>query len=133
MTLLFPHTPRYDPGERTLSVEDWDTGAVLEFTFAHDESPISTAEALYKRAKKQKRAAAYVEPLLEETREQMGYLEEVGASLELLEGYREPGDVQVLRQIQVVYDGDCMMGCWEGWCEVGWGGLQDGCCVDYHL
>ncbi len=114
--IYYPH--RYDPGERTLTVEDWDTGQLITYTFPHDESPISMAEALYKRAKKQKRAAAYVEPLLEESREQGAYVEEVGASLELLEGYREPGDLLVLRQIQVgVY------GVYKGG-----GGISGSCC-----
>lgn len=82
-------------------MEDWETGEPVCFTFAMGETAITTAEKLYKKAKKAKRGASHVAPLLEEAQDRAAYLEEVAASLELLSGMQEAADMQALRQIHV--------------------------------
>lgn len=92
---------RYDKADRELVVEDWETGEPVRFTFEVGETPVSKAEKLYKKAKKAKRGASHVAPLLEDAQARAAYLEEVAASLELLSGMHEAADLQALRQIQV--------------------------------
>lgn len=84
-------------------MEDWDTGEPVHFSFGLGETPVSAAEKLYKKAKKAKRGASHVAPLLEDAQARAAYLEEVAASLELLTGMKEAADLHALRQIQVCF------------------------------
>ena len=45
-------------------VEDWDTQTELTLPLDSTKPPVATAEALYKRARKQRRAVDHVQPLL---------------------------------------------------------------------
>lgn len=59
------------------------------------------AEALYKRARKLRRAVDAVQPLLEAAQQEASYLEEVESSLSTLARYSEPEDYRALQEVQV--------------------------------
>ena len=56
--------PRCQPGDAELVVEDWDTQEELTLALDSTKPPVASAEALYKRARKQRRAVDHVQPLL---------------------------------------------------------------------
>ena len=55
---------RCKQGDEQLVVEDWDTQEELTLPLDSTKPPVATAEALYKRARKQRRAVDHVQPLL---------------------------------------------------------------------
>lgn len=63
------------------------------------------AEALYKRARKLRRAVDAVQPLLEAAQQETLYLEEVESSLSTLARYSEPEDYRALQEVQVCRKG----------------------------
>lgn len=74
------------------------------------------AEALYKRARKLRRAVDAVQPLLEAAQQETSYLEEVESSLSTLARYSEPEDYRALQEVQVCVGGLL--------CDIGVSGLQ---------
>ena len=48
-----------------MEAEDWDTGAQVTLPLDPLKTPIEAAEALYKQARKQRRAVEQVAPLIE--------------------------------------------------------------------
>jgi predicted ribosome quality control (RQC) complex YloA/Tae2 family protein len=63
-------------------------------------SPREHAEALYKRARKLRRAVDAVAPLLAAAEAEAAYLAELAASLEALERYQGPDDLAALRGVE---------------------------------
>ena len=55
---------RCQQGDEQIVVEDWDTQEELTLPLDSTKPPVATAEALYKRARKQRRAVDHVQPLL---------------------------------------------------------------------
>ena len=55
---------RCQQGDEQVEVEDWDTQELLVLPLDSTKPPVATAEGLYKRARKQRRAVDHVEPLL---------------------------------------------------------------------
>ena len=54
-----------------MDLEDWDSGEVITVALDPDKSCVEQAEALYKKARKQERAAAQLSPLLDAAQEQV--------------------------------------------------------------
>jgi predicted ribosome quality control (RQC) complex YloA/Tae2 family protein len=65
-----------------------------------EKNAVQNAQALYKRHQKLKRARNAVEPLLKEVQEEIRYLEQVEASLRMLDTYNAPEDLQTLQEIR---------------------------------
>lgn len=57
--------------------------------------------ALYKKARKLRKAVSAVEPLLEACVAELAYLEELEASVSGLAEFQEDADLEALRQVQV--------------------------------
>jgi predicted ribosome quality control (RQC) complex YloA/Tae2 family protein len=64
------------PGAAALETEDWDTGERVTLQLDPLKGAVEQAEALYKRARKLKRAAGAVAPLLEAAEAEVEYLEQ---------------------------------------------------------
>jgi predicted ribosome quality control (RQC) complex YloA/Tae2 family protein len=58
-----------------------NAGAQVVLTVDATVGPVEHAQKLYKRAAKQRRAIAQLEPLIEQAKEQLQYLSEVEESL----------------------------------------------------
>ncbi len=54
-----------------MDLEDWDSGEVITLALDPDKTCIEQAEALYRKARKQERAAAQLSPLLDAAQEQV--------------------------------------------------------------
>ncbi|GAB4820402.1 hypothetical protein N2152v2_007448 [Parachlorella kessleri] len=104
--LLMSNLHRCSPGMTSLEAEDWDSpGTTLTIPLDPLLPPVECAEALYRQARKQRRAVDQVAPLIEEARAQLDYLAEVELLLGQLEegegaAATAAGDMTVLREVQ---------------------------------
>ena len=90
----------YRQGASALTVYDFETGEAKEIPIDALKGPVAAAEALYKKARKQRRTAGAVEPLLEAASREAEYLEQVEFSLrELSSGRGGKDDVLALEEI----------------------------------
>ena len=87
------------PGADSIVVEDWDTGESVTIPLDPLKTPVAAAEALYARARKQRRAVAQVAPLVEDAQAQVEYLQEVELMLQQLNG-EDSVDAESLRQTE---------------------------------
>ena len=78
---------------------DFETGEAKEIPIDALKGPVAAAEALYKKARKQRRTAGAVEPLLEAASREAEYLEQVEFSLRELTGQGGKDDVLALEEI----------------------------------
>ncbi|MBF2020526.1 MAG: NFACT family protein [Hydrococcus sp. C42_A2020_068] len=98
--LLMANLHRWQPGMTSISLEDFETGEPVSISLNPEKNGVQNAQALYKQHQKLKRARGAVEPLLQEVRSEIEYLEQVEASLHQLEGYNNPEDLQTLEEIR---------------------------------
>ncbi|ACO64165.1 predicted protein [Micromonas commoda] len=89
----------YQQGASALTVYDFETGEAKEIPIDALKGPVAAAEALYKKARKQRRTAGAVEPLLEAASREAEYLEQVEFSLRELTGQGGKDDVLALEEI----------------------------------
>ena len=90
----------YEAGSASMTVYDFETGEPREIEIDPLIGPNQTAEKLYKKARKRKRTAAAVEPLLESARSELRYLEQVEFTLAELDGTNSD-DVLALEEISL--------------------------------
>ncbi|GFR44448.1 hypothetical protein Agub_g5659, partial [Astrephomene gubernaculifera] len=99
--LITANLYRIPPGSPTAEVEDWETGQPLTLQLDPTKPPVATAEALYRKARKLKRAVDAVQPLLEEAQGEVSYLEEIEVGLAGLKRWSgDAADMTALREIQ---------------------------------
>lgn len=79
----------YVAGSSTLEVYDFETGEAKTVEVDPLLGPTATAEALYKKARKRRKTAGAVEPLLEAAATEAAYLEQVEFTLTELDGTGE--------------------------------------------
>ncbi|GIL57435.1 hypothetical protein Vafri_12660 [Volvox africanus] len=99
--LITANLYRISAGSATTVVEDWETGQPVTLELDPTKPPVATAEMLYRKARKLRRAVDAVQPLLDEARAEVAYLEdvEVGlAGLKLWTG--DAADAAALREVQ---------------------------------
>ncbi|PRW59758.1 ferrous iron transporter A [Chlorella sorokiniana] len=84
--MIMGNVYRIPAGAASVEVEDWDTGAAVTLALDPEKTAVENAEALYKQARKQRRAVEQVAPLLEAARGELTYLSEVELMLQQLEG-----------------------------------------------
>jgi hypothetical protein len=78
-----------------VEVEDWDSGELVRLPLDPRKTAVEAAEALYKQARKQRRAVLQVAPLLAAARQELAYLAEVEVMLQQLEGGAHLAALQV--------------------------------------
>ncbi|KAK9823179.1 hypothetical protein WJX72_000857 [[Myrmecia] bisecta] len=98
--LIMANLYRCKRGSSSLEVEDWDTGEQLTIQLDPLKPAKDVAEGYYKQARKQRRTAASVTPLLEQAEAQQAYLQEVEVTLQQLGSGREAADLAALQGIQ---------------------------------
>lgn len=94
--LLMANLHRCDPRASSVRLEDWDDGSMIEVGLNPTKTAVQNAEALYKRAGKQRRAIDKVVPLHEAACKEDAYLAEVEVALDQL----EDNDLGALRGIR---------------------------------
>jgi predicted ribosome quality control (RQC) complex YloA/Tae2 family protein len=98
--LLMAHLHEWEPGMKSIALADFDTGKPVTIPLNPEKNAVQNAQALYKRHQKLKRARNAVEPLLKDVQEEIQYLEQVEASLNQLDTYATPEDLQTLQEIR---------------------------------
>ncbi len=98
--LLMAHLHHWTPGLRQIQLPDFETGDLITISLDPEKNAITNAQAYYKKHRKQKRAKDAVLPLWKSVQEEIQYLENVEASLQQLERYQQPDDLQTLEEIQ---------------------------------
>jgi predicted ribosome quality control (RQC) complex YloA/Tae2 family protein len=98
--LLMAYLQAWEPGMKAITLADFDTNQPVTIPLNPEKNAIQNAQALYKRHQKLKRARTSVEPLLKEVQEEIQYLEQVEASLKMLDSYNTPEDLQTLQEIR---------------------------------
>jgi len=98
--LLMANLHRCEPGMKEVMAEDWDTGEPVTIPLNPPKSAVEVAEGLYKRAGKMRRSREQVLPLLEETSEQLGYLEEIELAVQQLGEFKTEDDLYTLLEIR---------------------------------
>jgi len=93
------HLHLAEPGSESVTVEDWDTGEPLSISLDPLKTAVASAETLYAKARKQRRAVDQVAPLVEEAQAQIEYLKEVELLLQQLE-LGDGQDMEALKQME---------------------------------
>ena len=98
--LLMAYQHTWQPGMTEMRLPDFATGEPVAIELSPDKTAIQTAQALYKQHQKLKRARQAVEPLLAEVLAEIGYLEQVEATLVQLHTYETAEDVWAIADIR---------------------------------
>lgn len=98
--LLMAYLQDWKPGMKSITLIDFDTHQPVTIPLNPEKNAVQNAQALYKRHQKLKRARNAVEPLLNEVKEEIQYLEQVEASLAQLDRYHTSDDLQTLQEIR---------------------------------
>ena len=98
--LLMCYLHLWQPGMKSITLEDFETGKPIEINLNPEKNAVSNAQFLYKQHQKLKRARSAVEPLLEEVLSEIDYLEQVEASLNQVEEYKYTQDLKTLEEIR---------------------------------
>ena len=97
--MVMAHMHSVKDGGNVLKVVNWETGQEEEINLDPSKTMIENAEALYKTARKQRRGAQKVIPLMEECRDLMDYLSECELMVERI-NIEESDVLDVLSQIE---------------------------------
>ncbi|KAK9811184.1 hypothetical protein WJX73_008729 [Symbiochloris irregularis] len=97
--MIMANLYRCKQGDDSVEAEDWDTGEKTIIALDSKKAPVKTAEALFSKARKQRRAVDHLGPLLQAANEELEYLNEIDSQLQMLNA-READDLQALRDIQ---------------------------------
>lgn len=98
--LLMTYAHQWQPGMTAMTLENFDDGSPLTLPLQPDKNAIQNAQAWYKQHQKLKRAREAVVPLLATVEKEIAYLRQVQDSIEQLEKYQEPGDLETLQEIR---------------------------------
>ncbi len=98
--LLMAHLHEWQLGMKTLTLTDFESGEPRTLTLNPEKNAVQNAQAWYKRHQKLKRSRAQVQPLLEDVQEEIAYLEQVEASIQQLEQYKDAADLLTLHDIR---------------------------------
>lgn len=98
--LLMAHLHEWEPGMKSITLADFDTGEPVKIGLDPEKNAVQNAQALYKVHQKLKRARNAVEPLLAEVNAEIYYLEQVEAALAQTEFYGSSEDLQTLTEIR---------------------------------
>lgn len=96
--LLLAHIHLIKPNQETVEVIDWETGTPCLIDVDPTKTPSEMINAMYTKAKKQKRAIDQLVPLIEQAEQDQNYLQDVAVLLEQLVGSYE--DFEAVREIE---------------------------------
>lgn len=98
--LLMAHLPQWQPGMTSIVLNDFETNQPLKIKLDPEKTGIQNAQYLYKQHQKLKRAKSAVEPLLNEVNSEINYLTQVQTTINQIDSYSQPEDLQTLREIK---------------------------------
>ncbi|WP_107668118.1 NFACT family protein [Cyanothece sp. BG0011] len=98
--LLMAHSYLWEPGMKSITLEDFETQQPIKIPLNPEKNAIQNAQLFYKKHQKLKRAKGAVEPLLNEVQAEINYLEQVEDSLQQIDDYQSPEDLQTLEEIK---------------------------------
>ena len=98
--LLMAHLQAWQPGMKSITLADFETGAPVAIALNPEKNAIQNAQSLYKQAGKLKRARGAVEPLLAEVQQERDYLEQVEAAVAQVDEYGSAEDLEALKEIR---------------------------------
>ena len=98
--LLMAYNYQWKPGLQQMVLEDFETGEPVDIPLNPEKTAVQNAQAYYKRHQKLKRSRQAVEPLLQEVRTELAYLEQVDAALKQIEQYESEVDLAALSDIR---------------------------------
>ena len=99
--LLMAHLHEVQPGMKSITLEDFETGKPVKIKLNPEKNPAQNAQAIYKTSQKLKRAKDVVIPLLAEVDEEINYLSQVQTSLNQLQNQLQTTeDLQALNEIK---------------------------------
>lgn len=88
----------WSPGMNSIMAEDWESGQMVSLSIDKERTALEMAEGLYKQARKQRRAAQQIAPLMQSAMEQLEYLMEAELMLAQLEN---TDDLPALLEMEV--------------------------------
>ncbi len=97
--LLMAHLHQWSPGMQQLTVPDFATDARITIPISPDKTAVQTAQELYKKYQKLKRAQDTVFPLLAAVQAQIGYLEQVETLVQQLAATPDAHSFALLAEI----------------------------------
>ena len=101
--LLMAHLHELQPGMKSITLEDFETGKPIKIKLNPEKNPAQNAQAIYKQSQKLKRAKDAVIPLLAEVDGEINYLSQVQTALNQLQNQQQTGsseDLQALEEIR---------------------------------
>ena len=98
--LLMAYQHTWQPGMTVITVPDFVTGEPVAIELPSDKTALQTAQALYKRHQKLKRARQAIEPLMADVQAELRYLEQVEATLLQIQTYETAEDVWAIADIR---------------------------------
>lgn len=97
--LLMANLHQWQSGMKEIIVNDFTTNEPIKINLAPDKNIIQNAQSLYKQNQKLKRAKLAVQPLLEEVKNEVNYLQQIATILNQLD-YQETEDLTTLQEIK---------------------------------
>ncbi|MBL1210420.1 NFACT family protein [Geminocystis sp. GBBB08] len=97
--LLMAHLHEWKLGMKEIILNDFITNEPIKINLAPDKNIIQNAQILYKQNQKLKRAKLALQPLLEEVKNEINYLQQIATILNQL-NYQESEDLITLQEIK---------------------------------
>ena len=99
--LLMAHLHLWQPGMRSITLEDFETGQPVKIKLNPEKNAAQNAQAIYKTSQKLKRAKDAVIPLLAEVEAEINYLSQVQTALNQLQNQQTTSeDLEALAEIK---------------------------------
>ncbi|MBC6424646.1 MAG: NFACT family protein, partial [Hormoscilla sp. SP12CHS1] len=98
--LLMAYLQEWQPGMTSISLCDFQTNQPITIPLDPEKNAVGNAQSLYKRHQKLKRARSAVEPLFNQVKAEIEYLELVKATLWQLDSYEAKEDLQTIAEIR---------------------------------
>jgi predicted ribosome quality control (RQC) complex YloA/Tae2 family protein len=98
--LLMAHLQLWQPGMKTITLPDFNTGQPVILPLDPEKNAIQNAQSFYKRHQKLKRTRVSLEPFLSEAEQEITYLEQVEAAVQQCDRYQTAIDLLNLTEIR---------------------------------
>jgi predicted ribosome quality control (RQC) complex YloA/Tae2 family protein len=98
--LLMAYLHEWRPGMTEIQLPDFVTDQPVKIALEPEKNAVQNAQALYKRHQKLRRSRAAIEPLLNEVKAEIAYLEQVEVGIAQFEQYCTPADLDALIEIR---------------------------------
>lgn len=98
--LLMAYSYQWQPGMKSISLEDFETGEAVKISLSPEKTAIQNAQAFYKKHQKLKRSRQAITPLLQAVQAEINYLDQVDAAVKQIVQYETVPDLTALQEIR---------------------------------